>query len=336
MTVAIALAVLAALIGAAEWFVRHSGKYRTWMERNGGEYYSPYQHHDSWFLLRQVHTKTTYNQTEFDYEIRTNSEGLRDREHPVAKVPDEFRIVAIGDSFTEGQGAKMDETWPRQLAYMLNATSPAKRVRVISAGVAGSDPIYSYKLLEERLLKYQPDLVIVAMNESDIIDIVSRGGMERFGADGTVAPPRQPKTEWLFERSHLFRLLVMEFLGYDWLLLTPRERRELNQDAIDQLADIAGRFQTLGEANDFDVLVVLHPQLYELRNKKTEYAELLPKLEIASVKYVDLADYFRDNVPEDRFEQLYWPTDRHHNAAGYQVLAQGIADAIKDAQMLLP
>lgn len=332
-SVAIVIIMLAAVLGAAEWFVRYRGEYRTWMERNGGEYQSPYRHYDSWFLLRQPHTDRTYDQTEFDYGLSTNSEGLRDREHPVAKEPGEFRVMAIGDSFTEGQGAAADETWPRQLEALLNADTPVKPVRVISAGVAGSDPIYGYKLLEQRLLKYEPDLVIVAINTSDIDDVVARGGMERFGADGTVAPPRQPKSEWLFAHSHLFRLVAMDVLGYDWMLLTPRERQALTQDAVSRLAETVVRFRKLGEAHDFELLVVLHPKIYELRNSKTDYADLLPKLETGSVVHVDLYDYFREEFAQGQFEQLYWPTDRHHNAAGYRAFAQAVAKTINDAQL---
>ncbi len=330
LSLGIVLAMLAALIVAAEWVVRYRGAYRTWTERNGGEYYSPYQHYDSWFFLRKPRIKETYNQTEFDYEFSTNAEGLRDREHPVTKPPREFRVIAIGDSFTEGQGARTDETWPRQLEVMLNADLPAKDVRVISAGVAGSDPIYGYKLLEERLLKYQPDLVVVAVNTSDIEDLVARGGRERFGADGTVKPPRQPKTEWLFEHSHLFRLMAMDVLGYDWMLLTPQERALLWRAAIDQLADVATRFQRLGETHGFDVLVVMHPMVYELRNESTNYAPLLPKLEQGAVEYVDLYAYLRENFPEGQFETLYWPVDRHHNAEGYRAFAAAVAVAIKE------
>lgn len=304
------------------------------MERNGGEYISPYQHQQSWFLLRPVHAKTTSKGSEFDYELNTNSEGLRDREHPILKASNEFRVMTIGDSFTEGQGARVDETWPRQLEDMLNATSQSQRFRVINAGVAGSDPIYGYKLLEERLLKYQPDLVIVAINSSDINDVISRGGMERFGADGTVVPPRQPKIEWLFEHSHLFRLLAMDVLGYDWLLLTTQERQAFKQDAIERLADVAIRFQALSEANDFDVLVVMHPKMYELKNGKTEYTHLLPKLDKGSIEYLDLYDYFRDNIPDGQLEQLYWPIDGHHNAAGYRLFAQAVAEAMNNAQLM--
>ena len=103
LSLGIVLAMLAALIVAAEWVVRYRGAYRTWTERNGGEYYSPYQHYDSWFFLRKPRIKETYNQTEFDYEFSTNAEGLRDREHPVTKPPREFRVIAIGDSFTKAK-----------------------------------------------------------------------------------------------------------------------------------------------------------------------------------------------------------------------------------------
>ena len=50
------------------------------------------------------------NRMEFDSITNnriTNSLGLRDIEHPIAKDSNEIRVMGIGDSFTEGVGGSI-------------------------------------------------------------------------------------------------------------------------------------------------------------------------------------------------------------------------------------
>ena len=41
---------------------------------------------------------------EFEYQFRTNSLGFRDKERPLKKPKNNYRIFVTGDSFTEGNG----------------------------------------------------------------------------------------------------------------------------------------------------------------------------------------------------------------------------------------
>lgn len=92
-------------IPAAEIALRALCSYCTWTEENQGYYVSPYAiRENSWYHVRRKNAVDRYPQREFDYEIRTNSLGFRDVEHPVARMPGEVGIMAIGDSFTEGRG----------------------------------------------------------------------------------------------------------------------------------------------------------------------------------------------------------------------------------------
>ena len=95
-------------IPAAEVTLRALCTYCTWTEQNQGRYVSPYaMRASSWYHVRSPNAVSNYQQQEFDYEIRTNSLGFRDIEHPISKPPGELRIIVIGDSFVEGQGAPL-------------------------------------------------------------------------------------------------------------------------------------------------------------------------------------------------------------------------------------
>jgi len=104
----------------------------------------------------------------------------------MAKAPGELRILAIGDSFTEGQGAPFDQTWLSVLGRNLNRPESTHQFTMMVGGVAASDPFYAYRILVDKLLAYQPDLVMMAVHRNDVIDAIIRGGEERFLPNGRV------------------------------------------------------------------------------------------------------------------------------------------------------
>jgi len=115
-------------IPAAELTLRVLCKYCTWTEQNEEHFVSPYSiRKNSWYHVRSPNVVSSYQQQEFDYGIRTNSLGFRDIEHQLFKPPGELRVMAIGDSFTEGQGASFEQTWMNQLGRNFNAEHTGSR-----------------------------------------------------------------------------------------------------------------------------------------------------------------------------------------------------------------
>src|SRR5262249_30227954 len=101
----------------------------------------------------------------FDSTFRTNSRGLRDREHAFQKPPSVTRIVVLGDSFTWGWGVNDDEVYPAVIESLL------KGVEVINLGVTAFGTRQEINYLKLEGLRYQPDTVIVGLCLNDIYDI---------------------------------------------------------------------------------------------------------------------------------------------------------------------
>ena len=81
-------------------------------------------------------------------------------------------IVAFGDSVTHGALAQDEinyETvyWNR-LKHMINAKRSYMPVNVINAGIGGINAHDSLPLMEDRVLKHDPDLVIVCFGLNDV------------------------------------------------------------------------------------------------------------------------------------------------------------------------
>ena len=327
---ALTLSLLVCAIGS-EVVLRYTCTVCTWGEHNGGSYVSPYQTppNNSWYHLRAPNTVSSYGEPEFDYELRTNSLGIRDVEHSVDKSPGEFRILGLGDSFTEGQGAPYESSYLKVLERDLNSKQKRVNVRVIVGGVAGSDPFYCYRLLEDKLLKYKPDIVTLTINQSDVMDVIARGGNERFLNDGTVKFAEPPADEWLFARSHLYRVFLMVVLGHDWFGLSPSEHVAKRAEAVEKLNGIVDEFQRLGAQKNFRLVVILHPDMFELTSARYSFDAEALKQHFAenSISYVDLLGYFLKRVPDrESQEKLYWKEDFHNNEAGYRIFAEGVEE----------
>ena len=106
-------------------------------------------------------------ETDIDFTVTTNSDGLRSPEIPPKGR--RFRVLAVGNSCTFGIGIGDSETWPAALEDEMNRTTGGM-VEVINAGVPGYTAFQGKRFLESRGLDFDPDLVIVSFgfNDSDV------------------------------------------------------------------------------------------------------------------------------------------------------------------------
>ena len=77
--------------------------------------------------------------TEIRTEIRINNRGFRDVHFQGFPANDSKSIVALGDSFTEGWGVHLEESWPKLLERSLNEDGE-EVTRVYNAGHNGTNP----------------------------------------------------------------------------------------------------------------------------------------------------------------------------------------------------
>ncbi len=119
---------------------------------------------------------------EADNDVVMNREGYRDIDHLVAKSPETYRIVILGDSMTEGMEVALGDLYWKQLESLL-PHCPAfagRQIEVISLAVNGYGTAQEYLTLRERGLKFQPDLVLLALfTGNDFTDNVKALGQHR-------------------------------------------------------------------------------------------------------------------------------------------------------------
>ena len=126
---------------------------------------SPVFHHSLKKNGNQVNQKWGH----FTHPIYTNSLGFKDRKN--RQIPLEssnYRILFIGDSFTEGVGFEYDKTF---VGLVDNALA-IDHIEVLNAGVSSYSPIIYFKKVEYLLemVKLDFDHLIVFLDISDIED----------------------------------------------------------------------------------------------------------------------------------------------------------------------
>ncbi len=125
----------------------------------------PILHHS---LVPKAKLKRTNNEFDVTYEI--NSQGLRDREIPLEKPANTYRILMLGDSYTFGIGNNLEDTFSKRLEQKLNSLSRSVHYEVINGGCSSYAPILEYLFLIHKGLKFHPDLVILNYDISDVQD----------------------------------------------------------------------------------------------------------------------------------------------------------------------
>lgn len=288
------------------------------------------QQKEGYFTFTNLPYETkTQTRPDFSYVHAYNSLGLRDKEP--AKDTTAFTIIGLGDSFTEGVGSPADSTWLKLFEKQYALRYPAKKLNTINAGVSGSDPFFEYALLKEKLLPYKPDMVVLCINQSDITDIITRGGKERF-TNANMLSTNGPWWEFFYSFSFIFRSVAKGVFHINYILLTDEQNLIEEHRAITEIEALLNDYKKLAAENNFRPVVVLSPMQWELENKRfalkslSEYCAKDSALQVIDL-YQEYLQYQQSH--SFSFKNIYWPTDLHHNPTGYNLWATIVSEKLK-------
>jgi hypothetical protein len=313
----------------AEGIMLLSGTGLTYSEQREGYYISPYEHDGkNIYHVNRPYDTLWLESPEFRHLRTHNALGFPGADWPLAKDTAKLRVICIGDSFTAGDGAPADSSYPSILA------SRNDDWEVFNAGSCGSDPIFGLKNLTDRILAYRPDLVIQTIMVGDIVfDLQIRGGFERFLEDSTIRYSRPPVWEPMFAVSLVARLFL-KVAGLDIENPSGYPRNKENVSKLNGLLnEIVARYDSLGRAHGFKTLFVLLPMPSDLDGHSYDYG---PFQEVVNSTPHALAQdllscYQQTMRSEGRpVAHYYWKQDGHHTSNGYDMMARCIERYIAD------
>lgn len=101
-----------------------------------------------------------FRRTDFDASLVMNEHGFHAPSFSAEKPPGVFRVALMGDSMLAANQVTVDQTWAVQLQKHL-APVAGKKIQVLNFGVDGYLPWNISKLLETRVLHFDPDVVVL-------------------------------------------------------------------------------------------------------------------------------------------------------------------------------
>lgn len=338
-------AIIASLL-LSELFLKYVYKQDlNYKERNGGALYiSSYQRYKIENMVRRfikkeknrhVHrykpgTVIQRNKTEYTYSASINSLGIRGKE--LQPCDSCVTVLALGDSFTEGVGSPDDSTWVMLLEQKYASDNIYKKVRLINAGISGSDLFFEYKMLEHLFDSFRPQVVILSVNASDIDDYIVRGGFERFSNPQKVVYRKGPWWEYFYSFSFIFRRIVHGVWGLNRNFLTQQQEENLREEAKSAICNaITKEYNNFSAAKNFKLIVVFQPMLEELTKNKMELSLCLQTLRANEISVIDLFPAFKHEIEKlnGNTQNLFWQNDLHYTPTGNVLVASEIFSGSK-------
>lgn len=250
--------------------------------------------------------------TLMDVDVRTNSDGLRDVEHPTAHG-DRYRIIFLGDSLTFGWGVNEPDTFTARLEAALNQRYPTE---IINFGTGNYNTEQEVNLFLEKGLKYHPDKVVVFyfINDAEPTPKKARFAFLYESRLVTLAWSRLHALESnLGDRQNNYRTYYADLYHPD----APGWQRA--RAALQRLRDVCVE-------HGIELQVVVLPELHELQHYpfEKEHMAVVSFLRSIGVSVLDLTPLFKDET--DPMRLWVAPDDAHPNALAHDLIARYALD----------
>ncbi len=265
-----------------------------------------------------------FNSPQHKITYRLNNLGLRGADiHP--KEEGVFRVLAIGDSFTFGDGVHLRHIWTRRLQEKLRR-GLGEKIEVVNMALGGwstRDELYFFRHYRDLL---RPDAVVLLyiLNDAEYA-----GGMEFYAGYKAAYEKRILRSSYVI--SYLQSLYLRKKVGQDYL-------RSLSADTRRHEQKWEESFSYLSEIKKLSPLLQVYicPFLFNLSAEyplRETHDYISSHLRARGIETHDLLPRLLGHP----YERLWvHPSDPHPNEVGHQLLADAIyehlAGAIRERQ----
>lgn len=318
-------------------------------------------------------TFSKFEQRDFSYVQRVNNLGLRGEDTTREKPPGVYRILMLGDSFTMGKGVEDDETFSALLQKFFDTSDPVcgtESVEVLNGGVDSYAPVLEHLQLTRELASLEPDLVVLNLDVSDLVQETAYRQQAIFDSDGEVkAVPGNEATlllnerirNWIENNLYLTRLALFytnQLMGYRDLTIRgvveqanmetalhtlaedPTDRTEQWRNIFDSLS----RIQTFADEQGFEFLLTIYPWGHQVSDSEwlpgrymfiprdATVSDASPRTveRLARENGIDFVSLFPAFRSYSGSEPLYFSYDPHWTTTGHQVMAAGLGPFLRE------
>ncbi len=258
---------------------------------------------------------------EFTYTYPVNECGCIDSSFKNIKTAKKNRILCLGDSFTQGQGAPFDSSYPRILENVLDKSQVS--AKVYNCGFPGAYPHSQLNLLknlcENKILEVNS--VIYGLHSSDFDDIKY-----------TIAP--RPWFDDLFGTgislygmSYVVRYIAHKLMKYDANLIKMNEAELYRAATEKELLKVMLDLDEFCNLQGIVFSLVYLPSVWEIKNNAADniYQTLIAQLAEKNIPVYDLTADVSKAIHNENVYTFYYKIDMHPRPAGYKLFAELIA-----------
>jgi lysophospholipase L1-like esterase len=253
--------------------------------------------------------------------LRTNSQGLRDREYSIPKPENTYRVAVLGDSVTMAFGVDIEDAYHSVLEEAYNAESDQEKYEFINFGVGGYSLVQYLATLKGKSLAYDPDHVVVGLCMENDVPVTNL----RYRYCDYVPKLRNsnPYFEWW-----LLHLLEDKLGGRKHRLIGSKERKTKRDFALLLLDAVVAEFKGISERNNIGLTFVA--LRWGLDHKQEDFQAFRRVFFRHEISFIDTAPVFHEangegySFQESGSKYTVYRADGHPNAEAHRLFAGAI------------
>ena len=260
---------------------------------------------------------------------RINKWGFRGADFQKQKTPGTRRVMVLGDSFTFGEGVRLEDTFVRQMEEKLRRRTE-QSIEVLNFGVSAWATRDEAAYFKQVGVDFDPDLVLVAyvLNDADYA-----GGIDLWNEFRRKYEDRSFKASYLInfvyttiKRHSYGRRYVASLAGSAG---SPSERGKWKFSF-----SLLSEMDKLARSRGMKFAVAVFPFMIDL-NDNYPFGDLHRMITDGMKQYgIPVLDMFPAFNGQDYLKLWAHPSDQHPNEKGHKIAADAISEFVIQQNLL--
>lgn len=247
-------------------------------------------------------------------QYTTNFYGLRDKEYTIEKPENIFRVAVIGDSYTQGSGVSINNTYHSILEGWYNNEQNDLTYQFINFGVGGYSLRQYLRVVTLKANHFNPDLIILGFTYRNDHHIPNNEIFEK---------PYQVKTE---TKPFFESFIITTIKRFIYVYKLRKSQSTVFDDGTDftenekkYVGEIFSSLSAYSSVNRIPIIIVNLSYIYD-----EKYVKELES--IASNNNLYFIDVSKSFIGKDRKQYYIYSIDQHPNADANRIFAKQLYD----------
>ncbi len=266
--------------------------------------------------LTHINKAGVYFENLYGVKVKINSKGLRDKEYTYEKNNETYRIIVMGNSITFGWGVEQDLVYTEIIERELNNNSLGKKYEVINLGVCNYQLQQELLFLKTEGIKYRPDLIIYPyfIRDAKFISRISYNNVLRNSYLLSFLKSKLMIIDSKYNKKSNFRYVYKNLYKENSI-----EKKNFDANIVE--------LQKFTKENNIPLLVVLIPELHNLRDYPFVDIHNYVKSKFTEEEVIDVLPFFDKQIDPEK----YWVSleDAHPNEFGHKIIAGAILKELR-------